>query len=262
MRLLGDDFKPDWKGFFSDLLLVFLILMLLFVCLRHARAQSVPLVRAAHDSFVSYYDVEKHNPALVVFTLEAAHFAGNCKVGSRHFKMDTKLPRPRVKDADYSNTGYVRGHLIAAADRDSRRDWMKETFLTSNLVPMTMVTNSGPWKAIEDSCRALALAGHRLTVARGPLYYKAPGSGALVIQDIWRAAARVVQNRIGITIPDGFFCMAKCQDCNLRYCSMCYNSGTNTQGFCNTFTLDERISVLLQNILGLWSREEYETITR
>lgn len=251
MRLLGDDFKPNWRGFFSDLLLVFIILMLLFVCLRHARAQGVPLVRAAHDSFVSYYDVEKHNPALVVFTLEAAHFSGNCKVGSRHFKMDTKLPRPRVKDADYSNTGYVRGHLLAAADRDSRKDWMKETFLTSNLVPMTMVTNSGPWKAIEDSCRALALAGHRLTVARGPLYC-----------DIWRPTPLVVQNRFCITIPDGFFCMAKCMYCDLRFCSMCYNSGTNVPDSVVQFTMDERICVLLQNILGLWSREEYETTTR
>ena len=251
MRMLGDDFKPDWRGFFSDLLLVFIILFLLFVCLRHARAQSVPLVRAAHDSFVSYYDVETHNPALVVFNLEAAHFAGNCKVGSRHFKMDTKLPRPRVKDADYSNTGYVRGHLLAAADRDSRKDWMRETFLTSNLVPMTMVTNSGPWKAIEDSCRALALAGHHLTVARGPLYYKVPGSGTLVLH-----------TRYAIQVPSGFFCMAKCMYCNLRFCSMCYNSGTKSSGGVLQFTMDERISVLLQNILGLWSREEYETITR
>ena len=262
MRLLGDDFKPNWRGFFSDLLLVFIILMLLFVCLRHARAQSVPLVRAAHDSFVSYYDVEKHNPALVVFTLEAAHFAGNCKVGSRHFKMDTKLPRPRVKDADYSNTGYVRGHLLAAADRDSRKDWMKETFLTSNLVPMTMVANSGPWKAIEDSCRALALAGHHLTVARGPLYYDSSRSAAGVIQDIWRATPLVLQNRVCITIPRGFFCMAKCMCCDLRFCSTCYNFGSGATDHVLQFTMDERICVLLQNILGLWSREEYETITR
>lgn len=281
------DFEGLKRGVLSYLrtLLVVLILLLLWVfCVRSVYAQPLPLVRAHHQSFVSYYDIEKHNPALVVYPLEFSHFAGVQKVGSRHFKMDTQLPRPRVKDSDYSNTGYVRGHLCSAGDRDSNKAWLKETYLTSNLVPMTMVCNSGAFKVMEDSCRALAKAGHRLLIGRAPVY-----------KDIPRFLQFVIQNRFCITIPEAFFCVAMCRDCDLRYVALIPNDGTNrlehvsqvgsadtidvlqlrsgqpsdvihsdnvSQKSAERLLSDIRISVLLTNIFGLWCREEYEIITR
>lgn len=270
------DFEGLKRGVLSYLrtLLLVLILLLMWVfCVRSIYAQPLPLVRAQHQSFVSYYDIEKHNPALVVYPLEFSHFAGVQKVGSRHFKMDTQLPRPRVKDSDYSNTGYVRGHLCSAGDRDSDKAWLKETYLTSNLVPMTMVCNSGAFKVMEDSCRALAEAGHRLLIGRAPVYGDIP----TCLQD-------VIQNRFCITIPEAFFCVAMCRDCDLRYVTLIPNDGTNhlehvsqlrsgqpsdvireqifSRNTRGVFNSDERISILLTNIFGLWCREEYETITR
>lgn len=238
-----------------------LVAVLWCICIIKGCAQSVPLIKVKHDSFVSYYDQQLKNPALVCYMLEYKHFSGSYKVSGRHFKADTKLPRPRVLDKDYTGSGYVRGHLCSAGDRDSDRAWLKETYLTSNLVPMTMYCNSGPWKAIEDSCRYLAIVGHKLLVARGPLYYNQRGPDASVIQAKWP-----------IRVPDGFFCFAKCLDCGLVVYLVCENSGTNllqhvlrdrSGGFCITepFRNDDRISVLLQNILGTWSREVYETIT-
>lgn len=258
-------FKLLWRIFiklWTYWLFMVIMLVLWFIFVWAVAAHCQPLVRAGHDSFVSYYDIETHNPALVVYQLEYSHFAGKAKVGTRHFKQDTKLPRPRVKDGDYTNTGFVRGHLCSAGDRDSDKAWLKETYLTSNMVPMTLVCNSGAWKMIEDSCRAMAIAGHRLLIARGPLYNKAA-----------ELAANVIQTRFCITIPDGFFCFAKCIDCGLRYSEWCHNVGTKTSdsvlqvgsassGNVVQFRNDERVCVLLQNILGLWSREEYGTITR
>ena len=243
--------------------IVAIILMLIWLfAVQSVRGQSVPLVRAQHDSFVSYYDVQTHNPALVVYQLEAKHFAGSYKVKGRHFKADTQLPRPRLKDSDYTNSGYVRGHLCSAGDRDSDKAWLKETYLTSNLVPMTMVCNSGPFKAIEDSCRALALQGHRLLLARGPLY-----------DMLERPHESVIHNRARLTIPAGFFCAGCCVDCGLHRFWWCKNVGTNVlqvviQDGCHAtdevlrFRNDPRVSLLLSNIIGLCSREEYETITR
>lgn len=246
-----DDFKRGAISYIRSVLIVVVIILLWVFCIRSMHAQSLPLVRAQHDSFVSYYDIEKHNPALVVYPLEFSHFAGASKIGNRHFKMDTQLPRPRVKDSDYSNTGYVRGHLCSAGDRDSNKSWLKETYLTSNLAPMTMVCNSGQFKAMEDSCRALAMRGHRLLIGRAPVY-----------GDILTCLEHVSQNRFCITIPEAFFCVAVCRDCDLRFIQLCYNHGTNQSDKVIHFDHDERISILLTNIFGSWSREEYETITR
>ena len=244
------------------LIVVLIIGLMWFFAVQAVRGQSVPLVRAQHDSFVSYYDVQAHNPALVVYQLEAKHFAGSYKVKGRHFKADTQLPRPRLKDSDYTNSGYVRGHLCSAGDRDSDKAWLKETYLTSNHVPMTMVCNSGPFKAIEDSCRFLALQGHRLQLARGPLY-----------DELERPAESVIRPRVQLTIPAGFFCAGRCIDCGLRRFWWCRNVGTNVlqvviqdssykAADVLRFMNDPRVSLLLSNIIGLWSREEYETITR
>ena len=232
-----------------------LIIALIFVSLRvwavqATQAQGMPLVKASHDSFVSYYDVQTHNPALVVYQLEYSHFAGVLKPSGRHFKMDTQLPRPRVKDGDYSNTGFVRGHLCSAADRDSKKSWLKETYLTSNLVPMTMVCNSGRWKAIEDSCRFLAILGHRLRVGRFPLYDN--------LQNVLHTG---VAAKFDIEIPDGFACVAMCLDCDLRFFNWCPNVGTSHGRGVIQFRNDPRVSMLLTNIFGSWSRAEYETIT-
>lgn len=232
-------------------LIIALILVSLWVwAVQATHAQGVPLVKATHDSFVSYYDIQTHNPALVVYQLEYSHFAGVLKPSGRHFKMDTQLPRPRVKDGDYTNSGFVRGHLCSAADRDSKKSWLKETYLTSNLVPMTMVCNSGRWKAIEDSCRILAIMGHRLRVGRWPMYGK--------LENVIQASQA---KGFCIAIPDGFACAAMCLDCDLRFFDWCPNLRSVSPQLVIQFRNDPRVSILLTNIFGSWCREEYETIT-
>lgn len=256
--------------------------------------QPTSLIRVQHDSFVSYYDVEKHCPAIVVYILDESHFAGNEKISGRHFKADTKLPRPRVKDGDYTNSGYVRGHLCAAADRDSKRSWLKETFLTSNLVPMTYTCNSGAWKVIEDSLRVLAMAGHRLKVVKFPVWqYPEGAADCNTSEDLQSsiqkkvskgtfypknfpldsssvAAATISDNVIHaractIFVPDFFFCLAECQDCNFRFSLGC----ENVLGKCRLFAslrevlpyIESHVQLTLHNIIHLWNQEEFETTT-
>lgn len=262
------------------ILIIIMCVMALLFAVKAARSQTVSplsekpretssLFRVKHDAFVSYYDTQLMQPALVYYELEWPQFAGAVKVGSHRFKVDTKLPRPRVKDSDYQNSGYVRGHLCSAADRDSRKDLLKETYLTSNLVPMTMVCNSGKFKQMEDSCRALAISGHHLKIARGGLFGAAGANppGVIGKKILMRNTSQA------IVIPDAFFCFAACKDCNYRGFWVIFNDGTiaaerviqvgsaeaaNVIHFMN----DPRISVLLELYIGLWSREEYETITR
>lgn len=238
-------------------LLILALIGLAIICIK-GQAQTLGLVVAKHDAFVSYYDTNTGCPALVTYELSHQDFAGTNKVGSRRFKMDTKLPRPRVKDSDYQNTGYVRGHLCSAADRDSRKDLLKETYLTSNLVPMTMVCNSGPWRVVEDACRDHAKMGHVLKVARGVLYCPA----AAGIERVLHSAAAAKKNTVVICIPDAFFCLAECQNCRYRESWRVCNTIPESGSTSCTYEKDLRVYQLLGNYLGSWSQEEYETITR
>lgn len=271
--------NPKFGVIFWWLLVVF---FLIWIRAQYGRAQT--FVRASHDAFVSYYDVETHNPALVCYVLEFSHFAGNNKMSSNRFKMDTKLPKPRIKDDDYKNWNYVRGHLCSAGDRDSNKKWLKETYLTSNVVPMTMYCNAGAWRKVEDSCRAVAMQGHRLKVCRLPLYDRYPEGDRAC--DTKQSVA--TENVIRPAVPSAFLCLADCLDCDVKL-SMCVTQSGDIVGTIQLdsvlqtsvghdnviqspdlnfvsrnarFQNDPRISVLLHNILGSWSREEYETITR
>lgn len=72
------------------------------------------------------------------------------------FKEDWRVPKPRARHSDYTKSGYDRGHLCPAADFSLNITLMKETFVLSNVAPMTPRLNRGPWKATEDSTRVLA----------------------------------------------------------------------------------------------------------
>lgn len=154
------------KEFFLWLVVVLVYIFSFAKC----QAQTAPFVYVKHKSYEVYYDMVNHSPAVVVYSLELSDFAGNCKLSGQHFKQDTKLPRPRVKDDDFKGSGYVRGHLCPAGDRDSNKSLMKDTYYCSNIVPMSMVTNSGNWKRTEDYARALAANGCKIIAAAVPVF--------------------------------------------------------------------------------------------
>ena len=140
------------------------------VCVVKACGQSVPLAYSKHKTYEVFYSMEDKSPLFVVYDLCLADFAGNAKVSTRHFKKDTQLPRPWVKDDDYKNSGYVRGHLCAAGDRDSDKSEMKDTYYCSNIVPMPMVINSGPWRKAEEAVRQMCRPECSLVVAAWPVF--------------------------------------------------------------------------------------------
>lgn len=160
-----------------------------------ASVQAQTLVLAKHDAFRSYYDVTLRNPACVTWDLSVDDFKGVLKPSSRWFKIDTQLPPPRVTNKDFKGSGYVRGHLCPAGDRDTNKRLLKETYLTSNVTPMTMVCNSGPWKMVEDSIRILAISHGKLRVAAGVVFMN---------------CNTLCSGRSSLVIPDGFWKVARC----------------------------------------------------
>lgn len=146
------------------------LVLLLWVCAAALSAQ-MPLIKAKHLTWTVLYNYERMSPEVVYYILDESDFRGSISTKPKYFKMDTKLPPPRVSNKDLQKTGYERGHLCPAGDRDGRKDWLKDTYFTSNVVLMTTATNAGVWRETELLCRRLAVGGHRLFIASGPVWY-------------------------------------------------------------------------------------------
>jgi len=137
----------------------------------------VTYVHAKHKTYDIVYDYSHMAPAAVFWTLQASDFRGSVTTKPKYFKQDRLLPKPRLKNEQFTFMAYQRGHLCPSGDRDSRKDWFRDTFYTSNIVPMTPICNAGAWKETETICRALATQGHLLRIVAGPVGYQSSGVG-------------------------------------------------------------------------------------
>ncbi len=72
------------------------------------------------------------------------------------FRPDYRIPEIfRADLADYSNSGYDRGHLIASANQIETELQNSETFLLSNMSPQHPKFNRVIWKRLEEEVRRL-----------------------------------------------------------------------------------------------------------
>lgn len=118
------------------------------------------------------YDLNNNVPKCVTWTLRPSDFATKRSRVAKYFKADSRCPRPRVKDSDYRNTGYMRGHMCPAADRTATKAIQKETFLMSNVAPQTTRLNCGQWAELEARTRSLAQLYDSVKVRVGSLYLR------------------------------------------------------------------------------------------
>lgn len=158
-------------------------------------AVAQPFVQARHLTYDVIYDYRHMSPAAVTYVLQASDFTGTQRQKPKHFKMDRRLPPPRVKNSSFTFSGYQRGHLCPSGDRDARKDWFKDTFYTSNIVPMTPDVNAGVWKEIENQLRATSYHGHTLRIACGPLPER---------------TTPVSNTNHGLMVPSHFWKMVRC----------------------------------------------------
>ena len=69
------------------------------------------------------------------------------------FRADKRIsdsPTP----ADYTNSGYDRGHMVPAANADEPKE-MSDTFLMTNMTPQLPSVNRVAWKNLEERVRSL-----------------------------------------------------------------------------------------------------------
>jgi endonuclease G, mitochondrial len=85
------------------------------------------------------------------------------------YRPDDTLPTnlPQAQLADYSGSGYQRGHMCPSADRTLTDVTNSQTFYLTNMVPQAGNNNQGPWADLEIVSRSLARTGKELFVISG-----------------------------------------------------------------------------------------------
>jgi endonuclease G len=141
--------------------------------------------------YVVSYNPTKLAPNWASWELEAARLGGTPRHRG-HFLTDASLPAGwyRVTHADYTDSGYDRGHLVPSDDRTHDRSDNDATFYLTNIAPQTHALNGGPWAALEERCRHLVQGEHKgLYIAAGPLFAAKPstlGPGIAVPRAFWK----------------------------------------------------------------------------
>ena len=75
-----------------------------------------------------------------------------------------------VVNADYTNTGYVRGHFASSVERTVTLPDNAATFYTSNVFPQAAANRDGPWASFETFVTDRARAGAEVYLVAGGQY--------------------------------------------------------------------------------------------
>jgi endonuclease G, mitochondrial len=85
------------------------------------------------------------------------------------FTTDPNLPGTwyQVAPQDYTGSGFDRGHLVPAADRNRSPNDSAAVFVMTNIFPQAPDNNRGPWEKLERYCRDLVKEGYGLYIVAG-----------------------------------------------------------------------------------------------
>ncbi|HUX54834.1 MAG TPA: DNA/RNA non-specific endonuclease [Williamwhitmania sp.] len=123
------------------------------------------------------------------------------------FTTDATLPSGwyQVTTSNYTNTGFDRGHLCAAADRSYSTTAITNTMKMTNIMPQAPINNQQPWAALEDYCRTLANAGNELYIIDGPYGSGGTGSNGGTTTTIASGKVTVPSNtwKVILILPNG-----------------------------------------------------------
>lgn len=144
-----------------------------------------------HVGYMLSFNREHNNPNWVAWELTAAE-AGGTLPRDDNFQPDPLLPKNhQVAHADYTRSGYDRGHMVPAADMKWSSRAMAECFYMSNICPQTHALNAGVWETLESACRRWAKQEGSVYIVCGPVY---KGN-----------KQKHIGKNLSITVPDGFF---------------------------------------------------------
>jgi endonuclease G, mitochondrial len=113
------------------------------------------------------YDRTTNTPAWASWQLNAS-WLGN--LSRPVFTPDPMLPAGwfTVTPRNYTGSGFDRGHMVPAADRNRTPEDSAAVFYMTNIAPQAPDNNRGPWEGLESYCRTLVRSGKELYIIAGP----------------------------------------------------------------------------------------------
>jgi endonuclease G, mitochondrial len=159
----------------------------------------------ARKQFVLSYNNSQKIPNWVSWHLNKEWIGTTGRRGV--FRPDDQLPDSwyHVTPADYSETGFDRGHMGPSGDRTKTFEDNNALFVMSNIVPQAPDNNRNTWERLESSCRDLAAQGHELYIIGGPA--GAGGTGSKGFRTTLNAHRRIrvpsVTWKVILVLPEG-----------------------------------------------------------
>lgn len=141
-----------------------------------------------HTGYTVSYNENLRLPNWVAYELTRQETQGNVQRTDR-FIADPQVKGVIATNADYTRSGYDKGHMAPAADMKWSVTAMKESFYFSNMCPQHPELNRRKWKDLEEKIRDWAIADSAIIIICGP-----------IVED---SAQKIGKNRV--VVPQKFF---------------------------------------------------------
>lgn len=141
-----------------------------------------------HTGYTVSYNENLRLPNWVAYELTRQETQGNAQRTDR-FIADPQVKGVIATNADYTRSGYDKGHMAPAADMKWSVTAMKESFYFSNMCPQHPELNRRKWKDLEEKIRDWAIADSAIIIICGP-----------IVED---SAQKIGKNRV--VVPQKFF---------------------------------------------------------
>ena len=114
----------------------------------------------ARPQYSLSYNRDNVTPNWVAWRLDSTWLGSAARQDD--YRPDDTLPAGwyRATPADYSGSGYTRGHMCPSGDRTRSVPDNSATFIMTNFVPQTASNNNGTWNEMENYLRSLVQAGN------------------------------------------------------------------------------------------------------
>lgn len=121
-----------------------------------------------HEGFRISYNQSWLIPNWVAYELTKEETRGDVE-RTDYFDVDPTLKGRQARFADYSHTGYDRGHMAPAGDMKWSKEAMDACFYLTNICPQNHNLNKGDWNDLENACRRWARRYGRAWIVTGPI---------------------------------------------------------------------------------------------
>lgn len=119
--------------------------------------------------------IEKHEqPSWVCYIVTKEELSIRAAKRTNNFRADPAIPTGSANPADYTRSGFDRGHLAPAADMSFSPQAMSDSFFMSNMSPQRPQFNRGIWGKLEKQIRRFANREGMIVVVTGPILPETP----------------------------------------------------------------------------------------